>query len=197
MYKLEVHLLCLRRPPVSLPLEGGWLLLERSWVLSFAFIRSLETIFEEPKEKNGCLISISQQKRKRILEFQDYTLPRKRKTRGKIKVVGSFTRAKKAALQSAELDALLSQKLMDLEAFFAAEAEQEQVSSIWGSCLAENGPISSFSLLVVLGGIYWLLHMLFYCSVLIASDQFLAVALFKVLFFLIFVFFLMLMEGFF
>ncbi|XP_071671988.1 protein PRR14L isoform X2 [Patagioenas fasciata] len=92
--------------------------------------RSLETIFEEPKEKNGSLISISQQKKKRILEFQDYTLPRKRKTRGKIKVVGSFTRAKKAALQSTELDALLSQKLMDLEAFSAAEAEQEQVSSI-------------------------------------------------------------------
>ncbi|KAK4813272.1 hypothetical protein QYF61_019075 [Mycteria americana] len=92
--------------------------------------RSLETIFEEPKEKNGHLISVSQQKRKRILEFQDFTLPRKRKTRGKIKAVGSFTRAKKAALQSAELDALLSQKLMDLEAFFAKEAEQEQASSI-------------------------------------------------------------------
>ncbi|KAM6298026.1 protein PRR14L [Aegotheles albertisi] len=92
--------------------------------------RSLETIFEEPKEKNGRLISVSQQKRKRILEFQDFTLPRKRKTRGKIKAVGSFTRAKKAALQSAELDALLCQKLMDLEAFFAEEAEQEQASSI-------------------------------------------------------------------
>ncbi|KAM6318212.1 protein PRR14L isoform 2-T2 [Podargus strigoides] len=92
--------------------------------------RSLETIFEEPKEKNGQLISVSQQKRKRILEFQDYTLPRKRKTRGKIKAVGSFTRAKKAALQSAELDALLTQKLMDIEAFFAKEAEQEQASSI-------------------------------------------------------------------
>ncbi|NWT40353.1 PR14L protein, partial [Chroicocephalus maculipennis] len=92
--------------------------------------RSLETIFEEPKEKNGRLISVSQQKRKRILEFQDFTLPRKRKTRGKIKAVGSFTRAKKAALQSAELDALLIQKLMDLEAFFATEAEQEQASSI-------------------------------------------------------------------
>ncbi|GAB0196854.1 protein PRR14L [Grus japonensis] len=92
--------------------------------------RSLETIFEEPKEKNGRLISVSQQKRKRILEFQDFTLPRKRKTRGKIKAAGSFTRAKKAALQSAELDALLSQKLMDLEAFFAREAEQEQASSI-------------------------------------------------------------------
>ncbi|XP_033924124.1 protein PRR14L isoform X2 [Melopsittacus undulatus] len=90
--------------------------------------RSLETIFEEPKEKNGCLISVSQQKRKRILEFQDFTLPRKRKRRGKIKAVGSFTRAKKAALPSAELDALLSQKLMDLDAFFANEAEQEQAS---------------------------------------------------------------------
>ncbi|KFZ53147.1 Protein PRR14L, partial [Antrostomus carolinensis] len=92
--------------------------------------RSLETIFEEPKEKNGHLISVSQQKRKRILEFQDFTLPRKRKTRGKVKAVGSFTRGKKAALQSAELDALLSQKLTDLEAFFAKEAEQEQASSI-------------------------------------------------------------------
>ncbi|XP_066055729.1 protein PRR14L isoform X1 [Chamaea fasciata] len=92
--------------------------------------RSLETIFEEPKEKNGHLISVSQQKRKRILEFQDFTLPRKRKTRGKIKAVGSFTRAKRAALQSAELDVLLSQKLMDLEAFFAEEVGQEQASSI-------------------------------------------------------------------
>ncbi|XP_059340917.1 protein PRR14L isoform X1 [Ammospiza nelsoni] len=92
--------------------------------------RSLETIFEEPKEKNGHLISVSQQKRKRILEFQDFTLPRKRKTRGKVKAVGSFTRAKRAALQSAELDVLLSQKLMDLEAFFAEEGEQEQASSI-------------------------------------------------------------------
>ncbi|XP_026715556.1 protein PRR14L isoform X2 [Athene cunicularia] len=92
--------------------------------------RSLETIFEEPKEKNGRLISVSQQKRKRILEFQDFTLPRKRKTRSKIKTVGSFTRAKKAAVHSAELDALLSQKLMDLEVFFAKEAEREQASSI-------------------------------------------------------------------
>ncbi|XP_068767475.1 protein PRR14L [Struthio camelus] len=91
--------------------------------------RSLETIFEEPKEKNGSLISVSQQKRKRILEFQDFTVPRKRKARSKIKVAGSFTRAKKAALQGAELDALLIQKLMDLEAFFAKEAEREQASS--------------------------------------------------------------------
>lgn len=97
-------------------------------LIPFALPRCLETIFEEPKEKNGSLISISQQKRKRILEFQDFTIPRKRKARSRIKVAGSFTRAKKAALQGRELDALLIQKLMDLEAFFAEEEEQEQAS---------------------------------------------------------------------
>ncbi|XP_036609044.1 protein PRR14L [Trichosurus vulpecula] len=90
--------------------------------------RCLETIFEEPKERNGALISVSQQKRKRVLEFQDFTVPRKRRNRGKIKVMGSFTRAKKAALQSRELDALLIQKLMDLEAFLAKEGEDEPAS---------------------------------------------------------------------
>ncbi|KAK2489147.1 hypothetical protein MC885_018995 [Smutsia gigantea] len=90
--------------------------------------RCLETIFEEPKERNGTLISISQQKRKRVLEFQDFTVPRKRKARGKVKVAGSFTRAQKAALQSRELDALLIQKLMELETFFAKEEEQERSS---------------------------------------------------------------------
>ncbi|KAM7051019.1 protein PRR14L isoform 2-T6 [Molossus nigricans] len=90
--------------------------------------RCLETIFEEPKERNGTLISISQQKRKRVLEFQDFTVPRKRRARGKVKVAGSFTRAQKAALQSRELDALLIQKLMELETFFAKEEEQEPSS---------------------------------------------------------------------
>uniref|UniRef100_A0A8D2KY49 Tantalus-like domain-containing protein n=1 Tax=Varanus komodoensis TaxID=61221 RepID=A0A8D2KY49_VARKO len=89
--------------------------------------RCLETIFEEPKEKNGSLISISQQKRKRILEFQDFTVPRKRKARSRVKVMGSFTRAQKAALEGRELDVLLIQKLTDLEMFFAKE-EQEQAS---------------------------------------------------------------------
>ncbi|XP_062038665.1 protein PRR14L isoform X2 [Lepus europaeus] len=87
--------------------------------------RCLETIFEEPKERNGTLISISQQKRKRVLEFQDFTVPRKRRARGKVKLAGSFTRAQKAALQSRELDALLIQKLMELETFFAKEEDQE------------------------------------------------------------------------
>lgn len=92
-------------------------------------LRCLETIFEEPKERNGTLISISQQKRKRVLEFQDFTVPRKRRARGKVKVAGSFTRAQKAALQSRELDALLIQKLMELETFFAKEEEEQERSS--------------------------------------------------------------------
>nr|XP_033812556.1 protein PRR14L isoform X2 [Geotrypetes seraphini] len=87
--------------------------------------RSLETIFEEPKEKNGSLISISQQKRKRLLEFQDFTIPRKRKSRGKLKVVGSNTRGRKAAVECSDLDAILIQKLTDLEAFLAQEDKQD------------------------------------------------------------------------
>ncbi|XP_061458700.1 protein PRR14L isoform X2 [Rhineura floridana] len=90
--------------------------------------RCLETIFEEPKEKNGSLISVSQQKRKRILEFQDFTVPRKRKARSRVKATGGSTRAQKAALEGRELDILLIQKLTDLETFFAKEEEQEQAS---------------------------------------------------------------------
>ncbi|XP_058014074.1 protein PRR14L isoform X2 [Ahaetulla prasina] len=91
--------------------------------------RCLETIFEEPKEKNGSLISISQQKRKRILEFQDFTIPRKRRARSRVRVVGGYTRAQKAAIEGRELDVLLIQKLTDLETFFAKEETREQDSS--------------------------------------------------------------------
>ncbi|XP_070618558.1 protein PRR14L isoform X3 [Erythrolamprus reginae] len=90
--------------------------------------RCLETIFEEPKEKNGSLISVSQQKRKRILEFQDFTIPRKRRARSRVRVTGGYTRAKKAALEGRELDVLLIQKLTDLETFFAKEETQEQAA---------------------------------------------------------------------
>lgn len=43
------------------------------------FHRSLETIFEEPREKDGALLLIGQQKRRRLLLFPDVTQPRKRK----------------------------------------------------------------------------------------------------------------------
>ncbi|XP_068597787.1 uncharacterized protein [Brachionichthys hirsutus] len=41
--------------------------------------RSPETMFEEPREKNGALLLIGQQKRRRVLLFPDFTQPRKRK----------------------------------------------------------------------------------------------------------------------
>ncbi|XP_026109768.1 protein PRR14L-like [Carassius auratus] len=53
--------------------------------------RSLETIFEEPKEKKGSLVCIGHQKRKRVLDFPDFTLPRKRKAKtnlGPLRVKG-------------------------------------------------------------------------------------------------------------
>lgn len=90
------------------------------------------------KNEKGTLVSISQQKRKRVLEFQDFTVPRKRRARGKVKLAGSFTRAQKAALQTQELDALLIQKLMELETFFAKEGEQEHQPA------AENSSGSPF-----------------------------------------------------
>lgn len=40
---------------------------------------SLETIFEEPREKDGALLLIGQQRRRRVLHFPDFTQPRKRK----------------------------------------------------------------------------------------------------------------------
>lgn len=55
-----------------------------------------------------------------------------------MKLAGSFTRAQKAALQTRELDALLIQKLMELETFFAKEEEQENQPT------AENSSGSSF-----------------------------------------------------
>ncbi|CAG04928.1 unnamed protein product, partial [Tetraodon nigroviridis] len=41
--------------------------------------RTLETIFEEPREKDGALLRIGHQKRRRLLLFPDFTQPRRRK----------------------------------------------------------------------------------------------------------------------
>ncbi|KAG8597075.1 hypothetical protein GDO81_002160 [Engystomops pustulosus] len=91
--------------------------------------RSLETIFEEPKEKNGVLISVSQQKRKRILEFRDCTVPRLKRPKGRVKVMTSCKRGRKAAMEGVQLDALLIQKLMDLENCLLEEEAMERSSA--------------------------------------------------------------------
>ncbi|TSL28220.1 Protein PRR14L [Bagarius yarrelli] len=80
--------------------------------------RSLETIFEEPKEKNGTLFCIGNQKRKRVLEFPDFTLPRKRKAKsslGSLRLKGS----RKAKKKDADLNDMLIQRLGELEEYFS------------------------------------------------------------------------------
>lgn len=100
--------------------------------LLFLF-RSLETIFEEPKEKNGVLVSVSQTKRKRILEFRDCTVPRPKRAKGKVRVMTTCKRGRKAAMEGVQLDALLIQKLMDLEKFLSDQETLEM-----GSAAAEK-----------------------------------------------------------
>ncbi|XP_073697316.1 uncharacterized protein [Garra rufa] len=86
--------------------------------------RSLETIFEEPKEKNGSLVCIGHQKRKRVLDFPDFTLPRKRKAKtnlGPLRVKGPRGRARRGRQDDVDLDVLLIEKLTELEDYFSRQ----------------------------------------------------------------------------
>ncbi|XP_059839220.1 uncharacterized protein LOC132401240 isoform X1 [Hypanus sabinus] len=87
-----------------------------------AHSKYLETIYEEPVLKKGSFVCTSLQKRKRLLEFQDYTLPRKRRAHAGVKVA-SRTRGRKASTREEEIDSLLVQKLTELEADLAGEDE--------------------------------------------------------------------------
>ncbi|XP_026778189.3 uncharacterized protein wu:fi75a02 isoform X1 [Pangasianodon hypophthalmus] len=86
--------------------------------------RSLETIFEEPKEKNGTLICIGNQKRKRVLDFPDFTLPRKRKAKaslGSLRLKGS----RRAKSKDADLNVMLIQRLSELEDYFSRQGLED------------------------------------------------------------------------
>ncbi|XP_056602837.1 uncharacterized protein wu:fi75a02 isoform X3 [Triplophysa dalaica] len=86
--------------------------------------RSLETIFEEPKEKNGALVCIGHQKRKRVLDFPDFTLPRKRKAKtnlGPLRVKGPRGRARRGKHDEADLDIMLIERLTELEDYFTRQ----------------------------------------------------------------------------
>ncbi|KAI4902517.1 hypothetical protein NFI96_013149 [Prochilodus magdalenae] len=86
--------------------------------------RSLETIFEEPKEKNGTLVCIGHQKRKRVLDFPDFTLPRKRKAKtnlGSLRLKGPRGRGRRGDNDSTDLDVMLIERLSELEDFFSRQ----------------------------------------------------------------------------
>ncbi|XP_036385873.1 uncharacterized protein wu:fi75a02 [Megalops cyprinoides] len=88
--------------------------------------RSLETIFEEPKEKNGALVCIGQQKRKRVLDFPDFTLPRKRRPRPNLGVLrGPRGRGRRGRPDDADLDIMLIERLSELEDFFTRQGLED------------------------------------------------------------------------
>ncbi|XP_068190854.1 uncharacterized protein wu:fi75a02 isoform X2 [Antennarius striatus] len=94
--------------------------------------RSLETIFEEPREKDGALLLIGQQKRRRVLLFPDFTQPRKRKRlQGAGLPVAMVPRKRAAARRhchgsvpngdESDLDVMLVERLSALEDFLTRQ----------------------------------------------------------------------------
>ncbi|XP_030581613.1 uncharacterized protein LOC115777766 isoform X2 [Archocentrus centrarchus] len=92
--------------------------------------RSLETIFEEPREKDGALLLIGHQKRRRLLLFPDFTQPRKRKRpQGAGLPVTTVPRKRSAARRhchsnggdDADLDVMLVERLSALEDFLTRQ----------------------------------------------------------------------------
>uniref|UniRef100_A0A3Q3XGI9 Tantalus-like domain-containing protein n=1 Tax=Mola mola TaxID=94237 RepID=A0A3Q3XGI9_MOLML len=89
--------------------------------------RSLETIFEEPRGKDGELLRIGHQRRRRLLLFPDFTQPRKRKRpQGAGLPVTTVPRKRAAARRNhgssttndeSDLDVMLVERLSALEDF--------------------------------------------------------------------------------
>ncbi|XP_040014222.1 uncharacterized protein wu:fi75a02 isoform X2 [Xiphias gladius] len=94
--------------------------------------RSLETIFEEPREKDGALLLIGQQRRRRLLLFPDFTQPRKRKRPQGVGFTVAMVPRKRAVARrhchsdgsgddDADLDVMLVERLSALEDFLTRQ----------------------------------------------------------------------------
>ncbi|XP_008299640.1 verprolin isoform X2 [Stegastes partitus] len=91
--------------------------------------RSLETIFEEPREKDGGLLLIGQQRRRRLLLFPDFTQPRKRKRPQGVGLPVAMAPRKRAAARrhchgdadDVDLDVMLVERLSALEDFLTRQ----------------------------------------------------------------------------
>ncbi|XP_077676767.1 proline-rich protein 14 isoform X4 [Eretmochelys imbricata] len=87
-------------------------------------VRTFETIFEEPRERNGALVLTSQRKLKRTMEFQDSSLPRKqRRARPRGRLAGRAPGGRRAPPQHPNLEELLRQRLAELDALFEADGD--------------------------------------------------------------------------
>ncbi|XP_027627521.1 proline-rich protein 14 isoform X2 [Tupaia chinensis] len=82
--------------------------------------RTFETIFEEPRERNGTLIFTSSKKLRRAVEFRDSSLPRcRRPSRGVRAATGKALTPNLAP--SPDVEPLLQQRLEELDALFLGE----------------------------------------------------------------------------
>ncbi|KAM9333882.1 uncharacterized protein ABDE67_022204 [Symphorus nematophorus] len=94
--------------------------------------RTLETIFEEPRDKDGALLRIGHQRRRRLLLFPDFTQPRKRKRPqvAGLPPVAMVPRKRAAARRhchgsagddESDLDVMLVERLSALEDFLTRQ----------------------------------------------------------------------------
>ncbi|KAG8513633.1 Proline-rich protein 14, partial [Galemys pyrenaicus] len=92
--------------------------------------RTFETIFEEPRERNGTLIFTSSRKLRRAVEFRDSSLPRSRRpTRGARAAAGRTLTPTMAP--SPDVEPLLQQRLEELDALLLEEEEGDREQPQW------------------------------------------------------------------
>ncbi|XP_066239380.1 proline-rich protein 14 isoform X2 [Saccopteryx leptura] len=84
--------------------------------------RTFETIFEEPRERNGTLILTSSRKLRRAMEFRDSSLPRSRRPSRGVRAAAGRTLTPNLAPRP-DVGALLQQRLEELDAFLLEEEE--------------------------------------------------------------------------
>lgn len=91
--------------------------------------RTFETIFEEPRERNGTLIFTSSRKLRRAVEFRDSSLPRSRRPT-RVRATGSRTLTA-SVTPSLDVEPLLQQRLEELDALLLEEEELEREQCHW------------------------------------------------------------------
>lgn len=82
--------------------------------------RAFETIFEEPRERNGTLIFTSSRKLRRAVEFRDSSLPRSRRPSRGVRAAAGRTITPNLA-PSPDVGTLLQQRLAELDALLLEE----------------------------------------------------------------------------
>ncbi|XP_049758880.1 proline-rich protein 14 isoform X2 [Elephas maximus indicus] len=88
--------------------------------------RTFETIFEEPRERNGTLIFTSSRKLRRAVEFRDSSLPRSRRPYRGVRAAAGRT-VPPNLTPNPDVGPLLQQRLEELDALLLEEKEEEEM----------------------------------------------------------------------